>query len=180
MTPIPASMQLVPPDVRFRESYLNAYNEMLTDVERGSWLYLGTRAPSNVPADDFAGYVQTLLMRETVPPQGFVRDSCYWAVVGNELVGRISLRLELNDFLARWGGHIGYIVRPSYRRMGIATEMLRRLLQMDAAKSIGRLLITCDEGNVASEKTIVNNGGVYESTLEIADGLPKKRFWITA
>lgn len=176
---MPTGMQLVPPHVRFRESYLAAYEEMTSDVERTSWLYLGSKAPANIPESDFEGYVQTLLLRETVPPVGFVRDSCFWAVIGDELVGRISLRHELNDFLTRWGGHIGYIVRPSYRRMGIATEMLRRLLAIDAAKSIGRLLVTCDEGNAASEKTIVNNGGVYESTIEIADGLPKKRFWIS-
>lgn len=179
MSSIRADLHLVPPDASYRDSYLATYAEMTTDIERSSWLYLGSKAPLDLPEKDFEGYVRTLLIRETTPPPGFVCDTVYWGIINNEVVGRISLRHELNEVLAKWGGHVGYIVRPSYRRMGIATEMLRRLLQMDSAKKIGRLLITCDDGNIASEKTIVNNGGIYESTIELPDGLSKKRFWIT-
>lgn len=174
----PEDLQLVRPDVRYRTSYLSAFQEMQSDTDRSAWLYLGAKAPLDIPETDFEGYVHTMQSRETTPPPGFVCDSVYWGVVGDEMVGRISLRHELNEMLAKWGGHIGYIVRPSYRRKGIATEMLRRMLQMESAKEIGRLLITCDDGNIASEKTIVVNGGIYESTLELKDGLPKKRFWI--
>lgn len=176
-----SELTFVSPSVAYRDSYLAAYAEMETDIERLSWLYLGSKAKMDAPANDFAFYVQTLLERETVPPPGFVSDTVLWAVRDNELVGRISLRHELNAFLTKWGGHIGYIVRPSYRRQGIATAMLKHMLQTERAHSIGRLLITCDEGNVASEKTIVNNGGIYESTVQgsAEDALPKKRFWIT-
>lgn len=176
------AISLVAPHVKYRDSYLAGFGELTSDDERLAWLYLGMSAPLDTAHNDFDAYVSTLLRRRTVPPPGFVCDTVLWAILDDELVGRISLRHELNDFLSRWGGHIGYIVRPSYRRRGIATEMLRQMLRTQGAKDIGRLLITCDEGNVASEKTIISNGGVYESTIavEAKHGLPKKRFWITS
>ena len=58
--------------------------------------------------------------------------------------------------------------------------MLRQILLKDRAKSIGKLLITCDEGNRASEKTILKNGGIFETTIDVAPGHPRKsRYWIT-
>ena len=42
---------------------------------------------------------------------------------------------------------------------------------------IHKMLMTCDEGNIASEKTILANGGIYEKTLDV-DGDKIKRFWI--
>jgi predicted acetyltransferase len=120
-----------------------------------------------------------LLSRERVPAPDFVPCLIYWAVLDEQVAGRIALRLELNEFLRQVGGHIGYIVRPSFRGQGVATEMLRLVLATEAAKKMGRLLVTCDEGNLASEKAILRNGGVYERTAEWPIGkLRKRRFWI--
>jgi len=95
------------------------------------------------------------------------------------LVGRIGLRLELNEFLATVGGHVGYIVRPSYRGRGIATRMMEFLIRTPEAVSVGKLLLTCDEGNIASERAILKSGGVYESTVFPAGTtIGKKRYWI--
>ena len=38
-------------------------------------------------------------------------------------------------------------------------------------------MITCDEENLASERVITVNGGIYEKSIEV-DGCPVKRFWI--
>jgi len=58
--------------------------------------------------------------------------------------------------------------------------MLRQLLLTDRAKSVGKLLLTCDEENAASEKTVLKNNGVFESVTEVGANRPrKKRFWIT-
>ena len=124
--------------------------------------------------------MQLLLAREHAPPTGYVPDTVYWAVRDGDMVGRISLRHELNEFLLREGGHIGYIVRPSARRQGVATEMLRQILRTDKARSIGRLLLTCDEDNLASEKTIRANGGILENVVVLGAGQRKKRYWISA
>ncbi len=97
----------------------------------------------------------------------------------NRIVGGIDLRHHIDHpVLGTWGGHCGYSVRPSERGKGYAKEMLRLNIQNAAKMGIDRLLVTCDEGNKASEKTITANGGVFENTIEV-DGVIMKRFWIT-
>lgn len=171
--------RLEKPDIRFKDSYLNALAEFETKSEKLAWIYLGEDVPLDLPAQNFETYVSTLRSTEAKALPNFVRNTAYWAVHNDEVIGRIAIRHELNDFLKNIGGHIGYIVRPSYRRKGVATEMLRQLLLTDRAKSIGKLLVTCDENNEASEKTIIRNGGVYESRIPNGDRPQKKRFWIT-
>lgn len=100
------------------------------------------------------------------------------ADVGGVIVGRTSIRHELNDFLLRVGGHIGYGVRPAHRRRGYATEILRQSLLIARDLGIDPVLVTCDEGNVASARTIERCGGVLENVVPV-DGAPaKRRYWI--
>lgn len=97
----------------------------------------------------------------------------------DKMVGVIDLRHHINHpVLGTWGGHCGYSVRPSERGKGYAKEMLRLNIQNAKTLGIKKLLITCDTGNEASEKTILANGGVYEKTIDV-DGRKIKRFWIT-
>ncbi|MCR5824119.1 MAG: GNAT family N-acetyltransferase [Lachnospiraceae bacterium] len=94
------------------------------------------------------------------------------------LVGIIDLRHHIDHpILGTWGGHCGYSVRPSERGKGYAKEMLR--LNIRNAKSLGieKMLVTCDSANIASEKTIIGNGGVFERTIDV-DGTEMKRYWI--
>lgn len=97
----------------------------------------------------------------------------------NKLVGMIQIRHSFNDFLEKFGGHIGYSVRPSERRKGYAREMLKMALLFCREIGLEKVLITCIDGNVGSEKTILANGGVYESTVhEPNENEDLKRFWI--
>ena len=96
----------------------------------------------------------------------------------DRVVGVIDLRHHIDHpILGTWGGHCGYSVRPSERGKGYAAEMLRLNIQKAKALGIERMLVTCDEGNSASEKTILRNGGAFEKTIEV-DGTTMKRFWI--
>jgi predicted acetyltransferase len=112
-------------------------------------------------------------------PSGFVPSTFLVAEVDGEIVGRTSIRHELNEFLASEGGHIGYAVLAGHRRRGYATEILRQSLVIARAICIERVLVTCDEDNVGSAKVIERCGGVFESIVDSSEGgPPKRRFWI--
>lgn len=97
----------------------------------------------------------------------------------NKVIGIIDLRHHINHpVLGTWGGHCGYSVRPSERGKGYAKEMLRLNTRNAQKFGISKLLITCDAKNIASEKTILANGGVFEKTIDV-DGCTMKRYWIS-
>ena len=91
----------------------------------------------------------------------------------------IQVRHYFNDYLSRFGGHIGYSVKPDERRKGYATSMLKAILPYCKDLGLDKILITCIDDNIGSEKVILNNGGVYESTVNEPDMKRNlKRFWI--
>lgn len=91
----------------------------------------------------------------------------------------IQVRHYFNDFLSMFGGHIGYSIKPCERRKGYATSMLKAILLYCKDLGLDKILITCIDGNIGSEKAILNNGGVYESTVCEQDrNRNLKRFWI--
>lgn len=97
----------------------------------------------------------------------------------NRLVGMIQVRHCFNDYLEKYAGHIGYSVRPCERRKGYAKQMLKMALPYCREIGLDQVLITCMDGNIGSEKTILANGGVYESTVhEPNENVDLKRFWI--
>lgn len=97
----------------------------------------------------------------------------------NKLVGMIQVRHYFNEYLEKYAGHIGYSVRPSERRKGYAKEMLKMTLPFCREIGLDKIMISCVEGNIGSEKTILANGGVYEYTVHEPNNDKKlKRFWI--
>lgn len=114
-------------------------------------------------------------------PEDFVAHAELVAEVDGEIVGRSSIRWELNDFLRTLGGHIGYAVRPAHRRQGHATEILRQSVDILRARGVHRILVTCDDDNLASARVIEANGGVLEGVVPHVDPgePPRKRYWIS-
>lgn len=111
--------------------------------------------------------------------QNYVPSSVYWLVRDGRMLGICNLRHRLNDRLRDYGGHIGYSVRPSERRKGYATLMLRLALGKARQRGIGRVLVTCDKDNIASARVIQKNGGVLESEgVDPGDGKMTQRYWL--
>ena len=96
----------------------------------------------------------------------------------NILLGAVNVRLYLNDYLYQCGGHIGDGIRPSERRKGYATEMIRLALIECKKIGIDRVLMVCDKTNIGSAKSIMNNGGILENEFIDEDGNINQRYWI--
>jgi predicted acetyltransferase len=112
-----------------------------------------------------------------LPPNG-VRSEFLAAEVDGELVGRVSVRFALNDWLAREGGHIGYGVLLGSRRKGYATEMLRQAVDLAHRQGVEPLLIVCDEDNAGSATVIERCGGIFEGLTTSENETTIRRYWI--
>lgn len=113
------------------------------------------------------------------PSQYRVRAVQLAAIVDDELVGRASVRFELNEFFAAEGGHIGYVVLPEHRRKGFATEILRQAIVIARAGGVDPVLVFCSDSNVGSFTAIERCGGVLDEVI-VDDGheSPRRRYWI--
>ena len=108
---------------------------------------------------------------------GRVASTFFVAEVGGVIVGRSSIRHELNDWLNQFGGHIGYAVRPEFRRLGYASEILRQSLAHAKELGLERILMTCNDDNLGSIKVIEKHGGVLENKVD-EEGRLLRRYWI--
>jgi HAD superfamily hydrolase (TIGR01509 family) len=130
---------------------------------------------------DFVGLVRRIRQWENgigAPPDG-VPTSIFLLVRGPRILAECSLRHRLTDSLRKVGGHISYGVRPSERGKGYATHMLRLVLDEARSRGMTRVLITCDNDNVASARVIQKNGGVLESEgVDRTGGKLMQRYWI--
>jgi predicted acetyltransferase len=99
-----------------------------------------------------------------------------WIVEGGRVHGGIALRYGSDDYVRRFG-HIGYGIRPSSRRRGLAAWALGRILDEARALGLDRVQIVCEVDNLASAKTIERNGGVLEGIRDTEHG-SARYYWI--
>ncbi|MCW2770340.1 MAG: family N-acetyltransferase [Aeromicrobium sp.] len=100
------------------------------------------------------------------------------ADVEGTIVGRATIRFELDEFHRTLGGHVGYLVRPAFRGRGHATHMLRQAVEILRDRDICPALVTCDDDNVASAAVIERNGGILEAVVPGVRGVAKRRYWV--
>ncbi len=115
-------------------------------------------------------------------PENWVRSTQFFLVrdVDKKIIGMIQIRHYFNEVLEKYGGHIGYSIRPDERRKGYGKAQLEMVLPFCKKIGLEKVLITCGTENSASEKIIRANGGVYESTAYQEDrDRHLKRFWMT-
>lgn len=132
------------------------------------------------PDEPFAAFVaRTRAWTRGEQLDGSVPVTYLVGVVGDDVVGRVSIRHRLNESLRRVGGHIGYDVVREHRRRGYASEMLGQAIPIARALGIEEILLTCDDDNVASQRTIAHHGGVSLDRLEV-EGVTKRRYVIAS
>ena len=120
---------------------------------------------------------------ETLPDKKKLVVSTQFAYVrksDGRILGMLQVRHYLNDYLREYAGHIGYSVRPSERRKGVATAMLRAALPFCRSIGLDKVMIACEPTNPGSRGTILNNGGVYWRTVHFQpEDIDLEQYWIT-
>lgn len=131
-------------------------------------------------AEEWLEYLNKISSEETCPTGLVPSDTLLYVNKNdNRAVGIIDIRRHINNpVLSSWGGHIGYTVRPSERRNGYAKRMLCDALEFCRKNGYEKILITCNSDNLASERTILANGGVLENEISVNDSRIK-RYWIS-
>ena len=143
-------------DIKYQKEIEDFRNETLTTDKRIS----GGVALEE--ADDIKKWFE----REYIPHYGKVNEAIYLAFDENDrMVGIGDIRLGSNDFIDNYAGRIGYTVRPSERKKGYATQILKELVHEADMLGMENLLVTCNENNIASSKVIEKAGGVLENII---------------
>jgi predicted acetyltransferase len=186
-----ADPSLIPPTWRLHGSWLASRDEWGRGVhQHGAAIYLAERL--GLDLDDPAGFQDWVeaLLHGADPTQDRHDDqvpaTSLWIVQHRQYLGAIQLRHRLNPFLAELAGHIGFGIRPSARRAGLASFALRGALDRARRLGLPRVLLTCDQDNIGSARTIERAGGVLDSTRPADDYArshgfhqPLRRYWIT-
>ena len=111
----------------------------------------------------------------------YASSSTYWLYEdeNDKLLGASNLRHYLTEQGLKIWGHIGYGIRPSERKKGYATELLKMTLKEAEKYNIERILLGAYIGNIGSWKVMEKCGGKLENiVIEDETGLPVKRYWI--
>ncbi len=166
---------LVSPSMEHEE----AYNEMLLEWEETKErIYPGAIRPKGMDYINILKKLEAYRSKETCPSNLAPSDTFFLVNKYSKILGAISIRHYLNEELLKFGGHIGYGVRPSQRKKGYASAMLKMALEKCKNMGLSRVLITCNKENIASAKTIIANGGSFENELAEDDGNIVQRYWI--
>jgi predicted acetyltransferase len=167
------SMLLRPLGVSDEKQALQAHAELAQD---GFEFLFGLEQGAPWPA--YCGQLESQRLGVDVP-EGWVPATFLVAEAGGQIVGRVSIRHKLNAYFAEVGGHIGYGVRPGFRRRGYATTILGQSLAVASSIGLERVLVTCDDDNVGSANVIESCGGVLENVVAGRDGsVPLRRYWV--
>ena len=166
---------LVKPDLSYADEIIKYKEESLKEspIINGS---AGLDRLSSI--EDWLEELNKRSCEDTVP-EGLVPSSTYLGIreKDNYIVGMIDIRHYLNEYLTQVGGNIGYSVRKTERNKGYAKQMLKLALEKCKELKMKKVLITCDEDNIASEKVILSANAKFEDISNV-DGENKKRFWI--
>jgi predicted acetyltransferase len=166
-------LALVDPALQYKNACLEAVSEFHAAGEY------------QVSAEQLGAQFEDLILRlerakdPTHLPPGELPYEDFWLMDDEEWIGKLTLRTTINAEYLHAGGHIGYEIRPSKRRLGFGTALLRLGLEKARERGLMHVLLTCDENNFGSRKIIESNGGRLENKVEVkGHSVRKMRYWI--
>ena len=150
------ALRLVYPCETFRESFIAAIREYRAHkvVDFGY--------PEVEMDEDFAYFLKRCGERRQGirVPKGFVPNTSFWLTDGVHYLGSGDVRHYLNEGLKKFGGHIGYSIRPQAWGHGLGTIQLKMLLHEARKVGIQTARLTCFDDNVGSYRVMEKNGAV--------------------
>ncbi len=172
-------MKLAKPSEKYKKSFLEAVQAHKESGEKDGHLNLHSYEWFD---ENFESMVQTFLDESEGKnlSDDRVPSTEFWIVDGDQWLGRFSLRHKLNAKLERYGGHLGYYLIPSARKKGIGTWAFSEVLKEARKLGIEKIMVSCDESNIGSQKLIKKFGGTLQdiTTIPENDG-PLMRWWVS-
>ncbi|HBH26634.1 MAG TPA: GNAT family N-acetyltransferase [Rhodospirillaceae bacterium] len=173
-----SASKLARPALDYKDSFLAALAEF-----RAESLYDFVDVAET--SKDFKGFVDRLnagarLLHHPAPDWlEPVPETLLWLVKDEDFIGTLHIRHRLNWHLERWGGHMNFAIRPSWRGKGFGKKLLRKALPAAAALGVERALLTVRPGNAAGIHVIEDCGGVFADETDATERFPaRRRYWI--
>ena len=166
-------MKLIKPTKEHAKSWSDALREFEQEGVTGFWNI--SEHPKNI--EEYIQRTEQYSQGEHLP-DWFVPNTTYWLIDKEKFIGHVNIRHELNEKLKKEGGNIGYAIRSSEREKGNGKRILALALLKAQEIGLQKALVTCDETNIASQKIIESNRGVFEGSDQI-EKKEVKRYWIS-
>ena len=112
--------------------------------------------------NDYDGWLEKLEEdRKRIPNEEKVPAETFFLVrrKDDKIIGMINIRLALNERLKKYGGNIGYSIRPTERGKGYNKINLYLALKFCKEQGLKEVLLDADLDNPASWKTMEALGG---------------------
>ncbi len=157
--------------------------------DKEAWLDYVEEYKKTNPESSLAGFLKTydyelwlnnvIDEHNGVVKQGRVAASVYFIMEGTNIIGHISIRHNLlTEELIKYGGHIGYGIRPSKRNKGYGKETLKLGLLKCQDLAIDKVMLACKSNNLSMIKIIEENDAVFDEEVHVADEKSNyKKYW---
>lgn len=171
-------LELVLPDITHMYKALEFRQEFFSSGE--AEIHGGSLLDQYVCYEKWLEHIKNCRANQTMP-KGWVPSTVYFAIgqQSKGIIGVVDIRHTLNKELLKYGGNIGYSIRPSLRGRGYAAQMLKLALERCKEMGITKVMISCDQKNIPSARTIERCGGVMKNQFLHSDGEVIQNYWIS-